>query len=197
MTTQAKNRTLAYIVMAMLAFVAIIGTKTETPHVAVTKILIPTDIPVEVAINEDEFECMRLNIYHEAGNQSKKGMQAVALVTLTRTKTKHFPSTVCAVVKQWKYNKRGRKVCQFSWMCDRKPDNPNLSNPIEEKAWEEATAVAMDAMRGNIKDFLGRATHYHATYVNPSFARVPRRYQKLAQVGSHIFYHDVALKLKA
>lgn len=199
MTTQAKNRTLAYIVFAMLAFIAYVGVHIEQPQ-AVTKILIPTDIPVEVAIDDydkGEFECMRLNVYHEAGNQSKRGKEAIALVVLARMETKSYPSSPCAVVKAWKYNKHGRRVCQFSWYCDGKPDTPNMKNPLEVEAWEESTAVAVRAMRGELKDFLGHATNYHANYVKPGFSKVPSRYQRIATIGDHIFYHDVMLKLKA
>lgn len=201
MSAQAKNRILAYIVIAMLAFVIFVGQRSVEPK-ATANVLIPTDIPVlvtveEPSIDEEEFECLRTNLYFEAGDQTTRGMEAVALVTLNRTKTKHYPSTVCGVVKAYAYNKRGRKVCQFSWYCDGKSDVPNLNNPFEQEAWDKATAVATAAMEGKIKDFLGRATHYHANYVNPNWANVPKRYHRLMAVGTHIFYRDIALKLKS
>ena len=202
MTAQAKNRFLAYLVIAMLALVAYAGRVNEDAHTAAPAVvLIPKDTPVVIAveepsIDEAEFECLRTNLYHEAGNQSRRGMEAVALVTLNRTETKHYPETVCGVVKAWAYNKRGKKVCQFSWYCDGKSDEPNLSNPLEREAWDRATEVAMEAMQGKLDDFLGRATHYHANYVNPDWANVPQRYRRLTTVGKHIFYRDIALKLK-
>lgn len=200
MTTQAKNRTLAYIVMAMLALVVIVSQRPESTNSSVT-IMLPKDQPVlvvieEPSIDEAEFECLRTNLYFEAGDQTVKGMEAVALVTLNRTKTKHYPGTVCEVVKAYAVVKSGRKVCQFSWYCDGKTDVPNLANTLERKAWDKATRVATAAMEGKIKDFLGRATHYHANYVNPDWANVPKRYRRLTSVGTHIFYRDIALKLK-
>lgn len=203
MTTQAKNRILAYLVMAMLLTVVIVGnspvqsatTPVTTTHLTPIFVEIPA-APEPPAFDEAEFDCLRTNIYFEAGNQSDRGMKAVALVTLNRTKTKHYPPTVCGVVKAWAYNKRGKKVCQFSWYCDGKSDVPNLDNPLEVIAWERATMVALQAMQGEIEDFLGRATHYHAHYVNPKWANVPERYRHLAVVGSHLFYRDIKLGLK-
>jgi spore germination cell wall hydrolase CwlJ-like protein len=218
MTAQAKNRVLAYIVIAMLALVVFVASLKDPATPNSTVVLLPKDVPVLVAveepsIDEAEFECLRTNLYHEAGNQGRKGMEAVALVTLNRTKTKHYPSTVCGVVKAWAYNKRGKKVCQFSWYCDGKSDEPTLTavvklkggkkkvvpNLEEVEAWERATEVATAAMEGRIKDFLGRATHYHADYVSPdwSWPVNSKRYKRLTQIGTHLFYRDVALKLKA
>lgn len=213
MTAQAKNRVLAYVVLAMVAVAILAGNSGPTPTVTIgprmpmpapVEILIPSDEPVLVAVVEEptidqsEFECLRLNIYHEAGNQGRRGKEAIALVTLTRAKTKHFPSTVCGVVKQAVVVNGvvKRNKCQFSWYCDGKGDRPNLNNPLERKAWEEATIVATAALHGQIHDFLGGATHYHATYVNPYWASA-RRMARLTQVGTHIFYRDVKLKLKA
>ena len=202
MTPQAKNKLLAYIILAMLAIIAIGSIQRSEPKPLA--ILVPSKEfkvifidPPKPGYSAAEFECMRLNLYHEAGNQTKRGMEAVALVTLNRTKTKTYPKTVCGVVKAWVYNKRGVKVCQFSWYCDGKSDKPKLHNVREQKAWEMATEVARKAMEGKIKDFLGRSTHYHATYVTPDFANVPSRYQRLTQIGKHIFYHDKWLKHRA
>jgi N-acetylmuramoyl-L-alanine amidase len=207
MTTQAKNRILAYYVIFMMAVIFVVGKEDEPAPPTPTRILIPADVPVEVAVVEEdpasafdqtEFECLRMNIYHEAGNQNRRGKEAIALVTLNRSQTKHFPSTICGVVTQAVVVNGvvKRNKCQFSWYCDGKSDAPNLRNPLERKAWEEATEVATAAMEGKLKDFLGRATHYHATYVNPGWASASR-IRRLTQVGTHIFYRDVKLGLKA
>lgn len=207
MTTQAKNHFLAIVVLMMLSVIGF-GMFTK-PEKTETEVFIPSDTPITVSfpskattvskVDTSEFECLRLNIYHESGNQSRRGMEAVALVTINRTKTKHYPSTICGVVKQ-AVVKNGvvvRNKCQFSWHCDGKPDKPNLHNVLEAEAWERATVVAKAAMNGKVKDFLGRATHYHATYSNPDFANVPSRYKRVATVGIHIFYRDIKLGLKS
>lgn len=153
------------------------------------------------AYAQSEFECMQLNVYHEAGNQDKRGMEAVALVTLRRTQVKSFKPTVCGVVKQGslKTGKVTRNNCQFSWYCDGKGDKPNLKHPLEAKAWAKAGEVAERAMLGQIPDFTAGATHYHATYVLPDFAKPEWRwrYKRELAVGIHVFYKDVKLGLRA
>lgn len=207
MSTQAKNRILAYVVIAMMAVAVFLGNASEkaknTPP-STTTVLIPTQDASEVVIadtgptyEESEFECMRANLYFEAGNQKRKGMEAVALVTLNRTKLKHYPSTVCDVVKSYAVAKSGRRVCQFSWYCDGKSDIPVLNNRKERKAWERATEVARAALAGEIPDFLGRATHYHADYVSPVWSKAAYRIRPLGKVGTHFFYRDIKLGLKA
>ena len=80
----------------------------------------------------DNTQCMALNIYHEAKNQSMVGQIAVGLVTMNRVRDHRYPNSICEVVKQgpsrpsWKDpNKRIpiRHKCQFSWFCDGKSDD--------------------------------------------------------------------------
>lgn len=201
MTAQAKNRILACIVIAMLLIIAIASNWTNKPQTAT--VYVPSAKPTFVVIqkpayDKGEFECMRANLYFEAGNQKRKGMEAVALVTNIRTKTKGYPDTVCGVVKAYAVVK-GRKQCAFSWYCDGKSDKPRLHNKQEQEAWDLATSVAERAMTGKVKNFLGRATHYHADYVSPEdtgWANA-KRFKLLARVGTHIFYDDVLRKAKA
>lgn len=196
MSTQAKNRVLAYVVMAMLFTLVVVGRKPAEPEVVYRTLpapipeqitVKPAEKPFTAQINPTEFECLRKNVYFEAGNQDLKGKEVIALVTLTRTKVKHYPSTICGVVKQ---------KAQFSWCWDGKSDKPNLKNVLERKAWDEATRVATLAMAGKLKDFTGGATHYHATYVNPSWAS-SKRMRRVAQVGLHVLYRDVMARAKA
>lgn len=150
---------------------------------------------------QSEFECMRLNVYYEARTESKRGMEAVALVTLRRTKVKSFKDSVCGVVKQGslKTGIVSRNNCQFSWYCDGKADTPNLRNKFEAAAWKKAGEVAERAMLGQIPDFTNGATHYHASYVRPNWS-TPEwafRYKPQVAVGVHHFYKDVKLGLRA
>lgn len=132
-------------------------------------------------INEKEFECLRTNIFFEARNQSIQAQQAVALVTLNRVASPIYPDTICEVIKEYK---------QFSWYWDGKSDKPNLSNPIEKRAWIRATEVALDTLSGRVENFLGQGvTHYHADYVTPAFSK-HKRYQRIAVIQKHIFYRD-------
>lgn len=151
-------------------------------------------IPVSEAPTYDisEWECMRLNVFFEARNQSVNGMKAVALITMNRVNNVHYPDTVCDVVFQGRKDANGNLVrnrCQFSWACDGNPNTPRLHNPIEQAAWEIAGNVADRVMRGEVENFLGRATHYHANYVNPDWSRASR-FRRVAVIDKHIFYRD-------
>lgn len=143
---------------------------------------------VLVRIDQKEFECMRLNIFHEARNQTISGQEAVAQVTLNRTRVRgRFPDTVCGVVYQ---------RAQFSWTHTIRNHAPNLRNPIEAKAWEIAGEIAMNTLRGEVTNRVGDATFYHATYVSPGWAS-SFRMKRIAQIGSHVFYKDVRLHVSS
>lgn len=135
-----------------------------------------------VRIDQKEFECLRKNIYFEAGNQSYAGKEAVAVVTLNRTKVKSYPNDVCGVVYQRK---------QFSWTHLVKNHNPP-KNALDRRQWEIAGEVAYAALSGEIINHVGNSTHYHADYVTPSWSQ-SNRMKKIAKIGSHIFYRDVKL----
>lgn len=147
-----------------------------------------TEIVVEnhvTYINEKEYECLVKNIYFEARNQPIKGKQAIAAVTLTRAKHKNYPDTICKVVTE----KRKRGVCQFSWMCDGKSDNPVLSSKDELAAWNRARGVAEDALLGKIDPMLQGATMFHASYVKPDWDYSKLKF--LGKIGDHLFYKEV------
>ena len=130
--------------------------------------------------------CLALNIYHEAKNQSFLGQVAVAQVVMNRVKDTRYPNTVCEVVKQgltykWKPSLPIKNRCQFSWYCDGKSDIPK-----NEKAWKKAQDYAYLVLYNRITiDVTEDATHYHATYVKPSWAKTKTR---TTLIESHIFY---------
>lgn len=155
--------------------------------------LVPEDIEIVdateflVQIDTAELDCLQKNIYFEAGNQSKEGKEAVALVTLNRMRANHYPNSVCGVVYQRK---------QFSWTFLKRNHNPPLDNVLEKRQWETSGEVALAALRGEVESVdIGNSTHYHATYVNPSWSRSARM-EKVAKVGTHIFYVDTKLRFK-
>ena len=119
--------------------------------------------------------CLALNIYHEARSEDIASQIAVAEVTLNRVESTYYPDTVCGVVKQKN---------QFSWYWDNKSDKPyekdafKVSLDITERMLLERdyyTVVGKDA------------THYHASYVNPYWAK---KFKRIKKVGTHIFYKD-------
>ena len=139
---------------------------------------------------ETAFICLALNTYHEAKNQSMIGQIAVAEVVMNRVQDKRFPNSVCEVVKQgptrpsWEDPKKEYPIkhrCQFSWYCDGKSDIPK-----NEKAWKKAQDYAYLVLYNRIAiDVTEGATHYHATYVRPSWAKTKKR---TTRIEKHIFY---------
>ena len=135
---------------------------------------------------ETAFICLALNTYHEAKNQSMIGQVATAQVVMNRVADSRYPNTVCEVVKQGPKYKGSdvpvRHKCQFSWFCDGKSDEPKLDS----KEWFKAKDYARIVLSGRIAlDVTEGATHYHATYVRPSWANTKTR---TTRIESHIFY---------
>ena len=139
---------------------------------------------------ETAFICLALNTYHEAKNQSMIGQIATAQVVMNRVADDRYPNTVCEVVKQgphrpsWENPEKEYPVkhrCQFSWYCDGKSDIPK-----NEKAWKKAQDYAYLVLYNRINlDVTEGATHYHATYVRPAWAKTKTR---TTRIEKHIFY---------
>ena len=115
--------------------------------------------------------CLALNIYHEARDQPLAGQIAVAQVVINRVHHENYPSSVCSVVKQRN---------QFSWLWDDISDKP-----YEKEAWTLSQRVAKTVLDGVTIEIVEGATHYHATSVNPGWAK---RLKKIVQIDDHIFY---------
>jgi len=136
------------------------------------------------AEHRPEAWCMAQNIYYEARGSNRADRIAVADVVLNRVKDTRYPNTVCGVVRQGKQYADGRMIrnqCQFSWYCDGKSDWPR-----DMDAWVDAQQIAYnmltwDAGRGLTEG----ATHYHADYVDPNWAR---SLQLIGRIGVHVFY---------
>ena len=158
----------------------------------VTVVLSTTAMAKDLYSREQHPEafCLAQNIYYEARGSNLADQAAVADVVLNRVKDTRYPNTICEVVYQgkqkpsWKDPNKMvmvRNMCQFSWYCDGKKDEPP-----EGDAWTNAMQIAylilyLDQYRGITEG----ATHYHATYVNPSWAK---DFQLVGSIGAHIFY---------
>ena len=137
-----------------------------------------------------EVLCLADNIYHEARSEPTAGQLGVAAVTINRVNDDRFPNTICEVVKQgptkpsWKTGEPIpiRNRCQFSWYCDGKSDDPQ-----DLTTYQGIYDLSYEIVYGNIDlvDLTDGATHYHATSVNPSWAKTKT---KVGRIGNHIFY---------
>lgn len=127
-----------------------------------------------------EVECLAMNIYHEAKNQSTEGQLAVGWVTINRTLHDRWPNDICAVVWQTRHPGKRHK-CQFSWTCDGKRDEPRDWEAFG-AAYDLAVAIAMD----QTTDPTDGSLWYHADYSRPVWRT---RLVVAVQIDDHIFYN--------
>jgi spore germination cell wall hydrolase CwlJ-like protein len=134
-------------------------------------------------VSRADLRCMTENIYHEARNQSLAGQIAVAMVTLNRVQSSQWPNTVCGVVYQGSLRGPQARGCQFSWTCD--GTSQRVANrPV----WDRIHALSETILgypRDQLIDITNGATHYHADYVNPAWAK---RIEFVTRIDNHLFY---------
>ncbi len=138
---------------------------------------------MDVETRED-YQCLALNIYYEARGSSLADMAGVADVVLNRVLDIRYPGTICGVVKDAKLDSNGnpiRNKCQFSWYCDGKSDRPT-----DRDSFEKSLLIAGQMLfQGRYRGISEGATHYHADYVNPRWAK---KITHIGRIGDHIFY---------
>ena len=162
-------------------------------HVSIPLPIPPEHVQSVMRLDTVQLDCMARDIFYEARGEKAMGKAMVGMAVLERTKSPHFPSTVCAVVKQGNVDDYGRKIrnqCSFSWTCDGKYHDDNFSEPTKQKEWEQSYIVAKLVMEGKIHvPFNTRGmTFYHALSVHPTWARDHKEYKVVAVVGHHVFY---------
>ncbi len=123
-------------------------------------------------------KCLAEAIYFESRGEPKRGQIAVAQTIVNRVFSGYYPKTVCGTVYQ---NAHRHLACQFTFACD------NVKDVIREPdMWVQANEIAADMLDGKLwLDSVGRATHYHAYWVHPSWVR---EMNKLDRIGVHTFY---------
>jgi hypothetical protein len=123
--------------------------------------------------------CLAEAVYWEARSEPERGQMAVAQVVLNRSVSGFYPRDVCGVVYQ---NAHRYLACQFTFACEGR----RSLVPTESEPWSRASRIAKEMMAGQLwLPEVGHATHYHATYVRPWWARSMNRLQ---QIGIHVFY---------
>ncbi len=146
-----------------------------------------TPAHIQKAVDEArELNCLTTAIYYEARSESVAGQLAVAQVILNRASSKHYPSSVCAVVYQGSTRKTG---CQFSFTCD-----GSLDVLPRNRTWDRSRKSALSAMLGMRDVTIGNATHYHTAAIRPVWSS---HLLRTANVGSHIFYRFPNAREKA
>ena len=131
-------------------------------------------------LDKKQMRCLALNVYFEARGEAAEGQLAVAMVTMNRVKSRHYPNSVCGVVWQRK---------QFSWTHDGKADRPS-----DKRAWDLAQKIARFAYLryGNLTertrnalDLTKGALHYYAPHITlPYWAEA---HSVTREIGGHVF----------
>jgi spore germination cell wall hydrolase CwlJ-like protein len=123
-------------------------------------------------------KCLADAIYFESRGEVERGQAAVAQVVINRVFSGYYPGDVCATVYQ---NAHRHLACQFTFACEGKSLIVN-----DQPSWTRATRIARDMLDGKIwLNEVGKATHYHAYWVKPTWVREMRTLQK---IGVHTFY---------
>ena len=147
-----------------------------------------------IKYTSEDLDCLAKNIYFEAGVESTAGKLAVANVTINRILSKEYPNSVCGVVKEGRHYYSAkteswqpfRDMCQFSWYCDGRGDDPNPG-----RTWDSSKDLAKIVLGKHQQDILiditDGATHYHANWME-SFPRWSEEHKKVASIDRHIFY---------
>src|SRR5204863_5752712 len=118
-------------------------------------------------------KCLANAVYFEARGESVRGQIAVAQVIMNRAFSGYYPNDVCGVVYQ---NAHRHLACQFTFACDGIPDVVN-----DEESWERAKRIARETLDGKLwLSDVAKATHYHASYVRPWWARAMKQ---LSHIG--------------
>ena len=133
----------------------------------------------------DPATCLALAIYWEARNQPTAGQVAVAQVVINRVNDDGFPDNVCDVVTQGPTYKSNpdlpvRHMCQFSFYCDGKSDDPK-----DHKSWDKAKYLSWRVVHNQSVDISDGALYYHADYVAPNWSITK---EKAVRINNHVFY---------
>lgn len=126
----------------------------------------------KIDLSERERNCLLRNVFFESGAEPYEGKIAVAQVTWNRLKSGVWGKDLCRVVYA---------PSQFSWTADRNKRN----RPISGDRYQHVVSAVDDFIAGTRITRLDTAMHFHATYVNPNWAKSDLR---IKQIGGHVFY---------
>jgi len=132
---------------------------------------------------ELEIDVLARTIFGEARGEPIEGMEAVACVVLNRVRISEEKGRYW-----WGNGIIGvcQKPYQFSCWNRNDPSYQRLINVREDNIYfASALRIARRAVIGALKDVTKGATHYHADYVDPYWARGE---EPVKIIGRHLFY---------
>lgn len=129
-------------------------------------------------IKTSEALCLSEAIFLEAGNQPRKGKQAVASVIMNRVDADGYGNNVCQVVR-----KRG----QFSYQRVKYRVRVDMKHPATRKQMGDSVDIALLALRRKLPD----NTQGSLYFVNPDIATNTnwlKGLHRVKRIGDHVFY---------
>lgn len=130
-----------------------------------------------------DIDALARTLYGEARGEGVAGMQAIAWVVVNRVRrgAPRFKDTVLGVVMQPK---------QFSCWNQSDPNSRLCARVSEEDPiFSLAVYAAASVLSGEVRDMVGGADHYHATWMRPYPAWAASMKQTKV-IGQHVFYKD-------
>lgn len=124
-----------------------------------------------IKYDNKQIDCISKAAYFESRGQPEKGQLAVIFTVLNRVKDNRFGDTPCKVV----YSPN-----QYSW-------TRNKHTVKDKDSYTKAKELVLETIRGEHRDPTKGATHFHAKYVSPSWAK---RMDCTITVGDHKFYRS-------
>lgn len=134
----------------------------------------------DIVKQEQEKQCIREALYHEARGEGTEGMLAVMSVIHNRKEAKGFPGTYCKVIHQ---------PFQFSYRNGTQPGIHLEIKPVkpsDKVAYTLASIIAEDAATGRFETLLGHdVLWYHTSDVKPRWSKAM---QKVRTIAKHQFF---------
>lgn len=129
----------------------------------------------KVLLTKRERDCLKRNVYFEAGVEDHAGKIAVAQVTLNRLQSGRWGDNICSVV----YARS-----QFSWTLLANKRNKIPRGPL----WERSVRAVDDFLEGARIIGLDNSMFYFADYI--STPRWARTMTEVAHIGKHRFFEE-------
>jgi len=126
-----------------------------------------------IQLSKRELNCLRKNVFYEAGVEDYYGKIAVAQVTYNRLKAGKWGKSICKVVYARK---------QFSWTAK----ESKLGKP-KGQLWKRSIKAVNDFISGTRIISLKDSLYFHTDYIKTP-AWVNDQLKHDTQIGRHIFY---------
>ena len=157
-------------------------------------------------VADSETDWLRKALFYEGGpnetvaggrEETVEGFRAIGWVIRNRARSKDYPNTIQGVVADGSAGKHDGG-CQFSFMCDGKPEDRyelcrNESGKLTsywrhkcDMRWEQVTMIAK-AVMSETNDPTGGAVLYYATWMNPAPKWASSDMWNTRVIGSHKF----------